>query len=95
MKYILFFIILIGLSLCTTKREAPGVVADIYKGLKSKIYKCVFESESISSQLKELATNNLKADENLPLAFHTIELTKNDRTVIRNCKKEAFRKTNS
>ena len=94
MKYIIFLISLIGLSLCTTKMEAPGVVADIYKGLKSKIYKCVSESEGISAQLKELSTKNLNADESLPLSFHTIELTKDDRKVIRTCKKEAFMQSN-
>ena len=93
MKSIIFLLCLITYSICTSKKETPGVVADIYKGLKSKIYKCVSESEGISTQLKELATKNLNADENLPLAFLSIELTKDDRKVIRNCKKEAFRKS--
>ena len=95
MKSFIFFICLFSLSICTSKMDTPGQVADIYKGLKSKIYKCVSESEGISSQLKDLCIKNINADESLPLGFHTIELTKEDRKVIRACKKEAFRKSNS
>jgi hypothetical protein len=73
--------------------EKPGEVADIYKGLKSKIYKCVAESENISAGLKELATKNLNSDENLQLAFHYNDLTRDDKIAIRNCKKAAFKKS--
>jgi len=73
--------------------ETPGVVADIYKGLKSKIYKCVSENEGISAELKDLSIKNINADENLPLVFHTITLSKEDRKAIRKCKKEVFRKS--
>ena len=93
MRTIILLLSLFALSLCTSRREVPGVVADIYKGLKSKIYKCVSESEGISTQLKDLAIKNLNADESLPLVFHSIELTKDDRKAIRTCKKEAFRKS--
>ena len=95
MKYILFFFSLISLSFCTTRKETQGVVADIYKGLKSKIYKCVYESENISPQLKELTSNSSNFEENLPLAFNTIELTQDDRKAIRTCKKKAFIRSNS
>ena len=92
MKYI-FLLCLIAYTLCTSKMEKPGEVADIYKGLKSKIYKCVAESENISAGLKELATKNLNSDENLPLAFHYNDLTRDDKIAIRNCKKAAFKKS--
>ena len=75
MKYIIFLISLIGLSLCTTKMEAPGVVADIYKGLKSKIYKCVSESEGISTQLKDLAIKNI---ENFVPATNEVKINKDN-----------------
>ncbi len=93
MKSIVLLFCLFALSICTSKREIPGEVADIYKGLKSKIYKCVYESENISPQLKELSNKNLNSDESLPFSFNTIELTKEDRQTIRKCKKEAFRKS--
>ena len=51
MKYIIF-IFLFVYALCTTKQEAPTKVADIYQGLKSKIYKCILESNTISKELK-------------------------------------------
>ncbi len=95
MKSIIVFLLLLGLSICTSKNENPGVVADIYKGYKSKIYKCVSETEGVSDQLKDLCTKNLNADESLPLGFHTIQLTKEDRKAIRACKKIVFKKTDT
>ena len=90
MKYVLF-LFLIAYSLCSSRRQRPGQIADIYKGIKSKIYKCVSDSEKASAALKELATKNLNSGESQTLNFHSIELTKEDREVIRNCKKEAFK----
>ena len=95
MKYIILLLSLFALSLCTTKKEIPGVVADIYKGIKTKIYKCVSETSGISPKLKELSEKNLNSDENLPLAFHTIDLTKDDRLAIKTCKRQAFIKANT
>ena len=89
MKYI-FLLLLIAYTLCTTKREKPAQVADIYKGIKTKIYKCVANSEKASISLKELATKNLNTEESLPLGFHSIELTEEDRHIIRDCKRDAF-----
>ena len=90
MKYIVF-LFLIAYTLCTSKMEAPSQVADIYKGFKLKIYKCVKESNVISNELKELATKNINADETQPLMFHTIQLTRDDRITIRDCKRAALR----
>ena len=89
MKYIILFA-LIACALSTTKKEPPAQVADIYKGIKSKIYKCVADSEKASAALKELANKNLNLQESQPLNFHSIELTNDDRHVIRECKREAF-----
>ena len=90
MKYILF-LFLIVYTLCTSRRQFPGQIADIYKGIKSKINKCITTSEKASSALKELATNNLNSEEAHSLNFHSIELTQDDREVIKECKREAFR----
>ena len=92
MKYIILLFLFVY-ALCTTKQEAPSQVADIYKGLKSKIYKCVMESDKISSELKDLAKKNLNADESNPLMFHSIKLTIDDRITIRDCKRAALRKS--
>ena len=90
MKYLVLLFLFVY-TICTSKMEVPSQVADIYKGLKSKIYKCVLESNKISDELKELATKNTKADESQPLMFHTIKLTIDDRIAIRDCKKAALR----
>ena len=91
MKYIFIFC-LITYILCTTKRERPVGVADIYKGIKTKIYQCILDNKEASSQLKELANKNLNSEESQPLMFHTLQLTLEERLVIKNCKKEAFKK---
>ena len=90
MKYIIFAFLFVY-TLCTTKQEAPTKVADIYKGLKSKIYKCILESNTISNELKELATKNQNSDEDQPLMFQSIQLTREDRIAIRDCKRAAIR----
>ena len=89
MKYIILFALIVC-ALSTTKKEPPAQVADIYKGIKSKIYKCVADSEKASAALKELANKNLNLEESQPLNFHSIELTNDDRHVIRECKRQAF-----
>ncbi len=89
MKYIILLALIICI-LSTTKMGPPAEVADIYKGIKSKIYKCVANSEKASAALKELSNKNLDLGDNQPLNFHSIELTTDDRQVIRDCKREAF-----
>ena len=89
MKYILL-LFLITYALSSTRKEKPAQVSDIYKGIKTKIYKCVANSEKASTALKELANKNLNSQDSLPLLFHSIELTDEDRHIIRDCKREAF-----
>ena len=93
MKYI-FLLFLISYTLCTTRKGPPAEIADIYKGFKTLIYKCILNSEKASAKLKELANNNLNSEES-QLSFHSIDLTSEDRQVLRNCRKEAFRKKNT
>ena len=94
MKYI-FLLLLISYTLSTTKKEPPAQIADIFKGVKTKIYNCILKSVGASASLKELASNNLNSEESKPLLFHTIDLKNEDREIIRNCKKDAFRKKNT
>ena len=90
MKY-LVLIFLFAYAISTSKMGYPTAVADIFKGLKSKIYKCVTEKELISQELKDLATKHINSDESQPLMFHSIELTLEDRKAIRDCKRAALR----
>ena len=89
-------IILISLfifCLSNTKTIPPRPIADIFSGVKKSIYQCVLTSSEASTPLKQLAQNNLESNEHLPLNFNTIELTQDDREIIRKCKREAFRTT--
>ena len=76
-----------------TKVLPPHKIADIFGGVKKNIYECVSKSSEASESLKELAKKNLESNENLPLNFHSIDLTEKDREIIRNCKRDAFRTT--
>ena len=38
-----------------------------------------------------MVNKNLQSNENLPLNFHSIELTQEDREIIRKCKRDAFK----
>ena len=78
------------LSAPKTAKE-PKNASDIFANIKKAIYQCVSSSEGVSNQLKELVNKNLKSNENLPLNFNSIELTQEDREVIRNCKRDAFK----
>ena len=93
MKSILF-LSLIVLCLSSPKKAKESFnTSDIFANIKKAIYQCVSSSEEASKQLKELVNKNLQSNENLPLNFHSIELTQEDREVIRKCKREAFRAT--
>ena len=87
MKYIFLFA-LISCILCTPRSD----VSDIYKNLKTRINKCILQSEEVSTQLKELAKKNLNSGESNLINIHSIELTDADRLVVKECKKQAFRK---
>ena len=76
-----------------TKVLPPLQIADIFSGVKKQIYECVSSSSEASQTLKQQAKQGLESNSNLPLNFHNIELTQEDREVIRKCKREAFRAT--
>ena len=89
----LILISLFVFCLQETKVVPPLPIADIFSGVKKQIYECVSSSSEASQKLKQQAKQNLESNSNLPLNFHNIELTQEDREVIRNCKRDAFRAT--
>ena len=94
MKSIIFLFVLIACALCETKKNPRIQISDIYKTFKTKIYKCILETEGVSAQLKELASKNLDSDETQLINFESISLSLEDRHIIRECKKKAFMKSN-
>ncbi len=76
-----------------TKVVPPLQIADIFSSVKKQIYECISSSSEASQILKQQAKQNLESHSNLPLNFHNIELTQEDRDVIRKCKRDAFRAT--
>ena len=92
MKSLILFSLFI-LSLSETKVTKPLKIGDVFSGVKKKIFECVSNSADASTNLKDLAKKNLESTENLSLNFKTIDLTQEDREVIRKCKREAFRAT--
>ena len=89
----LILISLLVFCLQETKVVPPLPIADIFSGVKKQIYECVSSSSEASQKLKQQAKQNLESNSNLPLNFHNIELTQEDREVIRKCKRDAFRAT--
>ena len=94
MKCIIFLLVLISYTLCDSQKSPRIQISDIYKTFKTKIYKCILETEGVSPQLKELATKNLDSDEAQFINFESIGLSLEDRHIIRECIKQAFRKKN-
>ena len=92
MKSLILFSLFI-ISLSETKVTKPLKIGDVFSGVKKKIFECVSNSADASTNLKNLAKKNLESTENISLNFKTIELTQEDREVIRKCKREAFRAT--
>ena len=91
MKPIIFLsLIVLCLSAPKTTKESKNA-SDIFANIKKSIYQCVSSSEEASTKLKELVNKNLQSNENLPLNFNSIELTQEDREVIRKCKRDAFK----
>ena len=89
----LILISLFVFCLQETKVVPPLPIADIFSGVKKQIYECVSSSSEASQKLKQQAKQNLESNSNLPLNFHNIELTQEDREVIRKCKRDVFRAT--
>ena len=69
----------------------PLKIADVFGGVKKQIYECISKSSEASETLKAEAKKSLETNERLNLYFQNIELTQEDREVIRNCKRDAFR----
>ena len=90
MKSIIIFSLFI-LSLSNTKVTIPEKISDIFYGVKQKIYECVSTSSEASETLKQYAKKQLEANSNLSFNFNSIELTQEDREVIRKCKRDSFR----
>ena len=93
MKSLFILFSLFALSLSNTKVVPPMKLVDIFSGIKEKINQCISTSTEASESLKQLAQKNLEAKDNLPLNFNTIDLTNQDREIIRKCRRDAFRAT--
>ena len=91
MKPIIFLSLLVLCLSAPKKTKESKNASDIFANIKKAIYQCVSSSEEASKQLKELVNKNLHSNENLPLNFHSIELTQEDREIIRKCKRDAFK----
>ena len=93
MKSIFILFSLFALSLSNTKVLPPMKIADVFSGVKEKINQCISTSSEASESLKQLAQKNLETKEHLPLNFNSVDLTQEDREVIRKCRRDAFRAT--
>ena len=86
----LIFISLIILSLSDTQVSKP---VDIFAKIKKNIYTCISTSKEVSETLKKITKEYLESNVNLPLNFHNVQLTQQDREIIRQCRRDAFKAT--
>jgi len=86
----LIFLISLAFIFADVKKES--VVSDIFKGIKTRIFKCIEKSEEASSKLKELATKNLESDDAHILSLKSLDLSDEDKQVVKTCRKNAFKR---
>ena len=89
MKYLIF---LLSLAFILTDVKKEPVVSDIFKNIKVRIYKCIEKSEEASSKLKELASKNLESDDSHILSLKSLDLSNEDKQVVKTCRKNAFKR---
>ena len=95
MKRILLFLYLFTLYNSTPSVDKPTMVKDLFKGVKTRIYRCISKSENASDKLKELVEKNMNTKGSLPLNIGSTDLTQDDRSIILQCRREAFKKKNT
>ena len=66
-------------------------LVDVFSGVKEKLNQCISSSSDASEALKLLAQKNLESKEHVSLNFNSIELTQQDRDIIRQCRRDSFR----
>ncbi len=90
MKYIIAFIVLISLAFCESPFGDFKPSEQILQRIKKHILECVAKSGIVSSNLRNYANNNLKVAYNEQVNLSQFAKNEADRTVIRNCRNEAF-----
>ena len=92
MKKILFFISILITIVCKPSREKIEEFHNRRVEHDRQIAECILKNENISPDLKKLIEEN--KDKNIFRALHPKDhkLDKNDRDVIRNCRREMLEK---
>ena len=92
MKRILFFIFLLTFIVCQPSNDKREEIRKKRKERDMQLAECILKNENISADLKKLIEEN--KDEHLIKALHPRDrkLDRNDRDIIRNCRKEMFEK---
>ena len=86
----LIFLLSLAFILADVKKDP--VISDIFKGIKTRIFTCIEKSEEASSKLKELAKTNLESDDAHFLSLKSIDLSDEDKQVLKTCRKNAFKR---
>ena len=88
MKKFLFFLFLLTFIVCPPSYEKREEFKKRRKEHERQMAECILKHENISPEFKKLIEEN--KDENIFKALHPKDhkLDKNDRDIIRNCRKE-------
>ncbi len=90
MKNYLFFIFLLALVACSSRKGAKNVNQEFKNEIKSKLIECISATEGVSEQLKQHIERMKSLDSRIPYNFNRVKLEKNDIEIIRKCKREVF-----
>ena len=89
MKAFLCFFALFAYIFCASKKSDK--TEPIRNEIREKMIECISLTEGISETLKNHLEDLKSKDERIPLHFSKVELTENDREIIKNCKREVFK----
>ena len=90
MKNYLFFIFLLALVACSSKKGAKTINPEFKNEVRTKLIECISAADGISEQLKEHVEKMKSMDSRIPYNFNRVKLEKNDLDIIRTCKREVF-----
>ena len=92
MKKLLIFLALFVFIVCQTPEERREELRKKRKEHDRKIAECILKSDQASQELKKIIEENKEEDLRKALHPRDHHFERNDRDVIRNCRKEMFDK---
>ena len=91
MKAAVFIITLFALVMGAPKVESQAYASEFFKDYKEKIFNCVLKKTTDETLIQYIKDH--ESDSFDPLAFRDLKLNREQRTLIKECKREALKKS--